>query len=94
MQQKISGSANISFLDCFNSTRFTLAKIILILLAVIVAVILAFSFVLGAVRRVFLGGVQKKTASPQKNSPREILYEKNDVVVLKGEAKPKQQSEQ
>lgn len=58
-----------------------MAKIILILLAVVVGIILAFSFVLGAARRLF-GGAKR----PQRSAKHEVVYEKGDVVVLRGES--------
>ncbi len=71
-------------------------KILIIFLLIIVGIIWAVAYVLGAARR-FLGISPKQAATafkgfknmrnPGGNVQKDILYEKNNVVVLRGEAK-------
>ncbi len=46
------------------------------------------TYVLGAIRRFFVGSVShRKKPTPEKTPKDEILYEKDNVRVLKGDAK-------
>jgi hypothetical protein len=64
-----------------------MARFIIIFLLVVVAIIASITFILGALRRMFVGNVsQKRTTKPP--SPKDkILYQNDDIVVLKGAAK-------
>jgi hypothetical protein len=59
---------------------------LLILLGVIVVGIVAFSFVLGAIRRLFKGVMIPMQQPVQQKEHGDILYSKNGVTISKGEA--------
>ncbi|HYF04145.1 MAG TPA: hypothetical protein VEC36_12250 [Patescibacteria group bacterium] len=84
-------------------------KILIIILLIIVGIIVAVGYVLGALRR-FLGlsprqaktiftGFKNMSTGPgfknehPKREQKDILYQKNDIVVLRGEAKEKVKKE-
>ena len=77
-------------------------KILIIFLLVIVGIIWVVAYVLGAARRL-LGISPKQAATAFKgfknmtnsggNVQKDVLYEKNDVVVLRGEAMEKEKVE-
>lgn len=57
-----------------------------ILLGVVVVGIVAFSFVLGAIRRLFKGIMIPMQQPVQQKENDDILYSKNGVTISKGEA--------
>lgn len=59
---------------------------LLILLGVLVVGIVAFSFVLGAIRRFFKGVMMPMQQPVQPKETDDILYSKNGVTISKGEA--------
>ncbi len=77
-------------------------KILIVLFLIIVGIIWAVAYVLGAARR-FLGISPKQAGAafkgfknmrnPGGNVQKDVLYEKNDVVVLRGEAMEKEKVE-
>lgn len=62
-----------------------MSRLIIIFLLIVVVVIFTMTYILGALRRLFIGNVtQSKTKSKQDKD--ELLYEKDDVKVFKGNA--------
>jgi len=59
---------------------------LLILLGVVVVGIVAFSFILGAIRRFFKGVMIPMQQPVQRTEVDDVLYSKNGVTISKGEA--------
>jgi len=69
-----------------------MTKFLIILLVIIVLVIIGVSYVFKSVRKIFTAFIpneQFNKASSQKKKYDNVIYDKDDVVVLKGEAKDK-----
>lgn len=64
-----------------------MSRFIILFLLVIVVVILVTTYVLGALRRFFVGNVTRPQSKQNPKPKEEVLYEKDNVRVLKGEAK-------
>ncbi len=72
-----------------NHQKISMKIFLLILLGVVVVGIVAFSFILGAFRRLLKGAfVSMNKQQPQKNQQKidEVLYSKDGVTISKGEA--------
>jgi len=54
---------------------------------VVVAVIASITFILGALRRLFVGNVRASEKPTPKAPKDKILYQNDEIVVLKGAAK-------
>lgn len=84
------------FSAVFPISSISMSKIILILLAVIVLVIVAFSFVLGFLRRLFGAALRNAVAPTQArkqtahDSTGTVLYHDSTTEVLQGEHTPHQ----
>ncbi|MFN8359538.1 MAG: hypothetical protein U0264_06455 [Candidatus Kapaibacterium sp.] len=61
-----------------------MARFIIIFLLVVVAIIATITYLLGALRRFFVGDVRATEKQRPKARQDKILYQKDDVVVLKG----------
>ena len=64
-----------------------MARFIIISLLVVVAVIFSITFILGALRRLFSGNVSQSQQSKPSSPKDKILYQNDEIVVLKGSAK-------
>ncbi|MBK9250065.1 MAG: hypothetical protein IPM69_18650 [Ignavibacteria bacterium] len=67
-----------------------MARFIIITLLVVVAVIASITFILGALRRLFVGGVSTVRKPKPTSTNDTILYQNDDVVVLKGTSKERE----
>lgn len=64
-----------------------MSRLIILFLLLVVGVIFATTYILGALRRFFVGNVAGTQTKQNKKPKDEILYEKDNIRVLKGEAK-------
>lgn len=64
-----------------------MSRFIILSLLVVVGVIFVTTYVLGALRRFFVGNVSRPQSKQNSKPKEEVLYEKDNVQVLKGEAK-------
>ncbi len=64
-----------------------MSRFIIIFLLITVVVIFATTYIVGALRRMFIGNVAGRQSKPNQTPKDEILYEKDNIKVLKGDAK-------
>ena len=66
---------------------------VIVVLLIITAVIATAGFILGAIRRLFLGGIKSQMQNPQSNNPdhhftnqqKQVLYSDGKTTVLRGD---------